>query len=137
RRCRRTARRNGIAPRETMIVAHVGRQSPTYALTKPPRHFFSSRHRTMPVAKLTCPKCKSILRPAKPLPSGKTVKCPKCGTVFKAVEEQIQDAIPFLPEEPPAQPASAKKHYTEDEEDDGPATYRFADEPERKIERDD
>jgi hypothetical protein len=64
------------------------------------------------------------------------VKCPKCGNVFKVPEEEIHDVIPFLAEEPATQPAPSKKHYTEDEEDDGPATYRFVDEPARKIERD-
>jgi hypothetical protein len=31
---------------------------------------------------LTCPECHATLRPAKPLPAGKTVKCPKCGAGF-------------------------------------------------------
>jgi len=32
--------------------------------------------------RITCPDCKSVLRPAKPVPDGKKVKCPKCGTMF-------------------------------------------------------
>ncbi len=32
--------------------------------------------------RLTCPDCKSVLRPAKPVPDGKKVKCPKCGGFF-------------------------------------------------------
>ena len=32
--------------------------------------------------RLTCPDCKSVLRPAKPVPDGKKVKCPKCGNFF-------------------------------------------------------
>jgi hypothetical protein len=38
----------------------------------------------MPVAKLTCPECKTVLKPAKPLPEGKAVKCPECGARFTA-----------------------------------------------------
>ncbi len=36
----------------------------------------------MAVTKLTCPECSTVLRPAKPLPPGKKVKCPRCDTVF-------------------------------------------------------
>jgi hypothetical protein len=38
----------------------------------------------MSVDKLTCPECKKVLRPAKPLPEGKAVKCPHCGARFTA-----------------------------------------------------
>lgn len=30
----------------------------------------------------TCPECGTALRPAKPVPMGKKIKCPKCATVF-------------------------------------------------------
>jgi hypothetical protein len=40
----------------------------------------------MLVTKISCPKCKTVLRPAKPLPVGKKVKCPKCSTDFTAQE---------------------------------------------------
>jgi hypothetical protein len=40
----------------------------------------------MPLAKLTCPKCRATLRPAKPVPEGKSIKCPKCEEIFKAGE---------------------------------------------------
>jgi hypothetical protein len=36
----------------------------------------------MASARITCPDCKSVLRPAKPVPDGKQVKCPKCGNQF-------------------------------------------------------
>ncbi len=41
----------------------------------------------MAVSKLTCPECKAVLKPAKPVPAGKTVKCPECGTRFSAAGE--------------------------------------------------
>jgi hypothetical protein len=40
----------------------------------------------MLVTKLCCPNCKTILRPAKPLPVGKKVKCPKCSNDFTAAD---------------------------------------------------
>jgi hypothetical protein len=82
----------------------------------------------MPVAKLTCPKCKAVLKPAKPLPPGKPVKCPKCSKVFKVPEEEISDVVAAVSEEPP-QPAPSTRNLTDEEEDTGPATYQFADEP--------
>jgi predicted Zn finger-like uncharacterized protein len=36
----------------------------------------------MATARITCPECKSVLRPAKPVPDGKKVRCPKCGNLF-------------------------------------------------------
>lgn len=35
-------------------------------------------------ARIACPECETVLKPAKPLAPGKAVKCPKCGNVFKA-----------------------------------------------------
>jgi hypothetical protein len=40
----------------------------------------------MAVSKLVCPDCQKVLRPAKPLPVGKKVKCPQCGTIFIATD---------------------------------------------------
>jgi hypothetical protein len=40
----------------------------------------------MPLTRLTCPKCRAVLKPAKPVPEGKTIKCPKCEELFKAGE---------------------------------------------------
>jgi hypothetical protein len=82
----------------------------------------------MPVAKLTCPECGAVLKPSKPLTPGKKVKCPKCGTVFEVPGEEM-DVMAVEPDEPPTPPAPVQKHYVEDD-DTGPATYRFADEPE-------
>src|SRR4051794_19726362 len=44
-------------------------------------------------SKLVCPDCKAVLKPARPLPAGRPVKCPKCGSTFttpggKADEEE-------------------------------------------------
>jgi hypothetical protein len=41
----------------------------------------------MAVSKLTCPECKTVLKPAKPLAPGKTVKCPECGSRFTAADD--------------------------------------------------
>src|ERR1700737_2742638 len=87
----------------------------------------------MPVAKLTCPNCHAVLKQAKPLPSGKEVKCPKCAHLFTVPEEEVQDVIGLAPEEPAPTPS----RFLEDE-DSGPATYRFQDEleaPKKKPKR--
>jgi hypothetical protein len=65
------------------------------------------------------------------LTPGKTVKCPKCGAAFTApkVEEEVLEAIALKPEEPASKPAPATKPPAPgDEEDEGPATYRFIEE---------
>jgi len=59
----------------------------------------------MPLAKFNCPKCNATLKPAKPVPEGKTVKCPKCQEMFKAGAA-------------PAEQSAAKP-----EEEEGPGTY--------------
>lgn len=41
----------------------------------------------MLISKMTCPSCKRVLRPSKPLPEGKKVKCPQCGTDFTALPD--------------------------------------------------
>jgi hypothetical protein len=38
----------------------------------------------MAVTKLTCPDCGNVMRPAKPLPAGKKIKCSECGGMFAA-----------------------------------------------------
>jgi hypothetical protein len=45
----------------------------------------------MPVSKLTCPECGRVLKPAKPLAVGKKVKCPRCETIFVAVEDEEEE----------------------------------------------
>src|SRR5262245_2856019 len=42
----------------------------------------------MAVSNLVCPDCATVLRPAKPVAVGKRVKCPKCGTIFAATDDE-------------------------------------------------
>jgi hypothetical protein len=44
----------------------------------------------MAVFKVTCPECKSVLKTSKPVPMGKTVKCPECGARFSAPEDAAE-----------------------------------------------
>jgi DNA-directed RNA polymerase subunit M/transcription elongation factor TFIIS len=46
----------------------------------------------MPLDQLRCPKCKAILKPAKPIPEGQKIKCSKCGVVFVAKSDSQGDA---------------------------------------------
>lgn len=71
----------------------------------------------MPLAKLTCPKCHAVLKPAKPVPEGKTVKCPKCEETFKAGANSGEEITAK-----PAKKAAATKS-EEDEEQEEAATY--------------
>ena len=58
----------------------------------------------MAVIKITCPECQSVLRPAKPVPAGKTVKCPECGSRFTVSDEE--------PQAPPRKPKKASTDTT-------------------------
>src|SRR5262245_48971454 len=86
----------------------------------------------MPVSTVRCPKCKAVLKPSKPLPAGKKVKCPKCANLFsvKPDDSDIKVAVPAGPKSKtkpkPAAPIPAKKDSLDDDED-GPAVYSFAD----------
>jgi hypothetical protein len=82
----------------------------------------------MPVAKLTCPNCEAVLKPSKPLRPGRKVTCPKCGTGFVVPGEEM-DVIAAEPDMPPTPAASGLKKPYEEDDDSGPATYKFADEP--------
>jgi hypothetical protein len=90
-------------------------------------HLSSSRQRIMRVSKLTCPKCEVVLRPSKPVKPGKKVTCPKCGTRF-AVPGAETDVVAADPDTP-SKPAGSGIPSLDDE-DTGPATYKFIDEPE-------
>jgi hypothetical protein len=93
----------------------------------------------MPVSKMSCPECDAVLRPAKPLPPGKNVKCPKCGATFvvpgegeevkkgKSAADRSKPAPPA--KAPPKAPAAPPKKSTLDEDDDGPETYAVIKEP--------
>ena len=41
----------------------------------------------MALTKLSCPHCGAVMKPARPIPEGKTVKCPKCDRPFKVGAE--------------------------------------------------
>lgn len=87
--------------------------------------------------RLTCPDCQSVLRPAKPVPDGKKVKCPKCGNFFttpglvenvpprkkgaspKKKKAAIQKAVA------PSAPAPKKKRPTDEDEEDGGGVYGY------------
>jgi hypothetical protein len=88
----------------------------------------------MPLDKLTCPKCRATLKPARPVPEGKTVKCPKCEELFKAGEEAgaapKADAKPAKPAKPEA---PAKKP---DEEEEGGTYGVIKDEAEERKKAD-
>ncbi|HZY88940.1 MAG TPA: hypothetical protein VFE78_29210 [Gemmataceae bacterium] len=96
----------------------------------------------MPVTKLTCPKCATVLKPAKPLPEGKKVKCPKCGTLFAAVAEAAPEDKKPRPEpagakkKPADKPAPAKP-VAEEDDYEGAATYSFVEEDKPPREDDD
>jgi hypothetical protein len=62
------------------------------------------------VAKVSCPECSTVLRPAKPLAPGKKVKCPRCDTIFtvRADDEDDEPARKPVAEKKSAKAASAK-----------------------------
>jgi predicted Zn finger-like uncharacterized protein len=82
--------------------------------------------------RITCPDCKSVLKPAKPVPDGKKVKCPKCGTMFTTpglVEDdevarpknsaKKKDKVAIKKAAAPAPAPKRKSDRDEDEESDG------------------
>ena len=73
----------------------------------------------------TCPKCQTTLRPAKPVPPGKKVRCPKCENVF--VPDPADAAIQ-------ARPSAAGG----DGDEEGAGTYGVVKDPdlEKKAEED-
>jgi hypothetical protein len=50
----------------------------------------------MQLTKLTCPHCRATLKPARPVPEGKTIKCPKCQRPFKAAGDEAAEAAPVV-----------------------------------------
>ena len=91
--------------------------------------------------RITCPDCKSVLRPAKPVADGKQVKCPKCGKIFTTPGLLDDDESPRKKESskkkgkvvvkkassPPPAPKPA-----DDDDDDG--IYGYVSEQERAEE---
>jgi predicted Zn finger-like uncharacterized protein len=103
----------------------------------------------MATARLTCPDCKSVLKPAKPVPDGKKVKCPKCGNLFTSpgLVADEDDPIQKAPaKKAPKQKKAAiqkkadaikpppKKADYDDDDDDGGGIYSFvgANEPKKE-----
>jgi hypothetical protein len=76
-------------------------------------------------ANLTCPECGAVLRPAKPIPPGKSVKCPKCGAGFVAGADAKSHAIRPAASPVQRQPAApvAPIRPVDDDENEGAETY--------------
>jgi len=112
------------------------------------------------VTKITCPECEAVLKPAKPVLAGKTIKCPKCGAGFVVPSEDEEPAPAAKPKaaaapakkgaakspakkssdkvakkpvkEEKAAPAPAKKKDAFDDDDGGGLTYGVTKEPEEE-----
>jgi hypothetical protein len=95
----------------------------------------------MPVHTVTCPECESTLKSNKPIPQGKKIKCPECGTSFTTPEDKPEPApMPKKPAKKPATPAAGakpRKSAFDDPDDDGPETYAVIHEPEPVEEEED
>jgi hypothetical protein len=63
----------------------------------------------MAVSRISCPECDAVLKPAKPLPVGKKVKCPRCGSNFTVTGEAPADGAAPRKAEARPKPAPAKK----------------------------
>jgi hypothetical protein len=85
---------------------------------------------------VTCPECLMTLKPARPIPPGKKVRCPNCKAQFTTPAE-AGDASPGLPSEPAPKKKPAKKKAPlpqtpiklkdEDEDEDEGGLYSFID----------
>jgi predicted Zn finger-like uncharacterized protein len=95
----------------------------------------------MPATKFACPECGAVLRTNNPIPEGKRVKCPKCGTLFVPQPEvEIEgadvvedDALPARPA-PRPRPADAPRRprrarAIEDDADELPEDEQIEDRP--------
>jgi hypothetical protein len=87
----------------------------------------------MPLTKLTCPKCCATLKPAKPVPEGKTIKCPKCEELFKAGETAADARARAEAAKKKPAGAAADKPAEEEEEEATYAVVRDED-IEKKVE---
>jgi len=62
------------------------------------------------LSRITCPDCKAVLKPVKPVPEGKKIKCPKCGSDFIVLaEEAPQELAIGLAPEPDPEPRPREK----------------------------
>jgi predicted Zn finger-like uncharacterized protein len=97
--------------------------------------------------RITCPDCKSVLKPAKPVPDGKKVKCPKCGNTFTTpgLVEEVFEVVEEADEAPreakgmdrkgkaalkkktgSGKPTAKKKKRYDDDDDEGGGVYSVA-----------
>jgi DNA-directed RNA polymerase subunit M/transcription elongation factor TFIIS len=115
---------------------------------------FLPEHSTMPAAKIICPECEAVLKPTKPVPDGRRVKCPKCGEPFttpglggeEAEEKVVRRAAPSksagaaqpskapakkkkAAEKPAPPPAASKPKGDDDDEEGGTYGYIKEEEP--------
>jgi hypothetical protein len=93
----------------------------------------------MATTRITCPDCKSVLKPARPVPDGKKVKCPKCGNLFTTpglVEDDDEHPRKKAPRKEkagikkaarPEPPPPPKRH--DDDDEDGGGIYSYIPEP--------
>jgi predicted Zn finger-like uncharacterized protein len=95
----------------------------------------------MAVSRITCPECKTVLKPTKPVPAGKAVRCPECGTRFNAAEDAAKVplkkpkaavAADLKPKKSADKKASPKKPaiIKSDDEEEGGGTYAYMKEEE-------
>jgi hypothetical protein len=111
----------------------------------------------MAETKITCPECGKVLRPAKPLPAGKRVKCPQCSALFVPGEEaEASAAVSKTPaqnqgkgaskpaakakpakktaDDKPSKPKPAPRPSDDDDDEGGPRTYEFIDDHRKQDE---
>jgi hypothetical protein len=87
-------------------------------------------------SRIVCPECESVLRPARPVPDGKRVTCPKCQTQFTTpglVEERRErpekakaGAKKGAAKKPAEEPV--KKKPADEPEEDGGGIYKYVEE---------
>src|SRR5262249_6297085 len=135
--------------RSPCVFSGSRRSSPSGANRKPSP--CSTQSNVIMAAKITCPHCDAVLKPAKPLAAGKKVNCPRCGEVFTVRDEEEEEeprparavparpakkAVPAKPARPakPAAPAPPPKKSAADDDDDGELTYGVIREPEDEEE---
>ena len=91
----------------------------------------------MMVSRLKCPDCNAVLKTATPMPVGKKVKCPKCGTTFAAAadDDEAPTKAPPKKKPEPARPAPAKPAKpAADDDEDSITTYGVARDPDEEME---
>ena len=75
----------------------------------------------MPTSSFTCPECDAVLRTSNHIPAGKKIKCPKCSTVFVALEEEGEVRASIQERPRPAGAVPRKRPPLDDEDELPPA----------------